>query len=145
LKLGFYSRRARGSVNAARDLIRASGLGASVTDIRKFRQHVFDAPADSPLKELEYAPDFYSTSMCRDLVFHVEEHQYTLPEIAQMLDACNLEFLGLSDLPPEALGRYASMFPDDTRRTNVENWDEYERRYPLTFSRMFLFWCRVRE
>jgi hypothetical protein len=81
--------------------------------------------------------------MCRDLLFHVQEHQYMLPEIAEMLDACGLEFLGLSDLPAEALGRYASMFPDDVPRTNIAYWDRYEEQYPRTFSRMFLFWCRA--
>jgi SAM-dependent methyltransferase/Tfp pilus assembly protein PilF len=143
MKLGFYSRRARVSVTAAREAISASRIGASATDIRQFRQRVFDAPADSPLKELEIAPDFYSTSMCRDLLFHVQEHQYGLPEIADMLGACGLEFLGLSDLPAETLGRYASMFPDDPRRTNIAYWDRYEERYPRTFSRMFLLWCRA--
>ena len=143
MKLGFYSRRARESVTAAREFIGASRIASTPADIRRFRQHVFEAPADSPLKELEYAPDFYSTSMCRDLLFHIEEHQYTLPEIADMLQSCKLEFLGLSDLPAESLGRYASMFPDDVHRTNIAYWDRYEKQYPRTFSRMFLFWCRA--
>ena len=143
MKLGFYSRRARESVTAARNIIAASGIASTPADIRRFRQQVFDAPADSPLKELEYAPDFYSTRMCRDLLFHIEEHQYTLPEIGEMLQACGLEFLGLSDLPAESLGRYAGMFPDDVHRTNIAYWDRYEEQFPRTFSRMFLFWCRA--
>jgi hypothetical protein len=28
-----------------------------------------------------YWPDFFGTSACRDLLFHVQEHQFTLPEI----------------------------------------------------------------
>jgi hypothetical protein len=26
---------------------------------------------------------------------------------------------------------------------DVANWDAYEERYPDTFSRMFVFWCRL--
>jgi tetratricopeptide (TPR) repeat protein/SAM-dependent methyltransferase len=143
MKLGFYSERARHAVTAAREIIAAEGIPATEPEMRRFRRRVLDAPPDSPLYELRYAPDLYSTSMCRDLVFHVQEHQYTLPRLAEMLHACGLEFLRLSELPPEALGRYLEMFPGDATMNDIGRWDALERRYPDTFSRMFLFWCRA--
>ena len=38
--------------------------------------------------------DFYSTSECRDLLFHVQEHRMTLPQIKAFLAAQDLQFLG---------------------------------------------------
>ena len=38
--------------------------------------------------------DFYSMSECRDLLFHVQEHQFTIPQIEATLQELRLEFLG---------------------------------------------------
>ena len=36
-------------------------------------------------KKLNYNYDFYSTSNVRDLIFHVQEHRYTIPKILKLL------------------------------------------------------------
>ena len=46
--------------------------------------------------------DFYSTSECRDLLFHVQEHRMTLPQIKAFLVAQELQFLGFEIDPHEA-------------------------------------------
>ena len=43
--------------------------------------------------------DFYSTSGTRDLIFHVQEHRFTIPEISKILKDLNLEFIGFSTNP----------------------------------------------
>ena len=145
MKLGLYSRRARHSVNAARQLIAARQIPPTEAAIRSFRQTVLDAAPDSPLGELRYSNDFYSTSMCRDLLFHIQEHQYDMLQISELLRDAGLNFLGLSELPQETIDRYRRMFPNDTFMKSVGNWDRYEEQYPNTFSGMFLFWCRKPE
>ena len=142
MRLGFYSARARVSVTAARRIIAAEGISPTESEIRNFRQRVFESSRDSPLKELEHASDFYSMSMCRDLLFHVQEHQYTLPQIGAMLDAVDLEFLGLAELSPDTVFGYRRMFPADRQMTDIAGWDAYEAEDPDTFSNMFLLWCR---
>jgi hypothetical protein len=142
MKLGLYSARARVSVSAARRLISEQRIASTEAAIREFRQHVLGADSSSALWELRYSLDFYSMSMCRDLLFHIEEHQYGLPEIAVMLQQAELTFLGLSELPQDAVAAYRRMFPEDRLMTNMANWDAFEARYPDTFSNMFLFWCR---
>jgi 2-polyprenyl-3-methyl-5-hydroxy-6-metoxy-1,4-benzoquinol methylase len=142
MKLGFYSRHARTAVNAARAMIAQARISPTESEIRKFRQVVFAAGEDSLLREIAYAPDFYSMSMCRDLLFHVEEHQYALPQLGAWLAELGLEFLGLAELPQDTITRYRRMFPDDAQMIDISNWDAYEKQYPDTFSRMFLFWCR---
>ena len=66
LKLGLYSKRARASVNVAREVIRQRQLPATASAIREFRQYVYTAERDSPLKSLLRWRDFYSMSDCRD-------------------------------------------------------------------------------
>jgi len=142
MRLGFYSARARVSVTAARDLIAAEGIHATEPEIRQFRQRVLAAEKGSALKELEHSNDFYSMSMCRDLLFHVQEHQFTLPQLGEMLRALELEFLGLAELTQDTVARYRRLFPEDLHMTDLANWDSYERQYPDTFSGMFVLWCR---
>lgn len=141
MKLGFYSARARVSVTAAREIIANEGIAATEPEMRTFRQRVFAAAESSPLKELEHSNDFYSMSMCRDLLFHVQEHQYTLLELGAMLREVDLQFLGLAELPQEAVARYRSLYPNDERMVDIASWDAYEQQYPDTFSHMFLLWC----
>jgi SAM-dependent methyltransferase/Tfp pilus assembly protein PilF len=141
MKLGFYSARARVSVTAAREIIANERITATEPEMRTFRQRVFASDESSPLKELEHSNDFYSMSMCRDLLFHVQERQYTLRELGAMLREVDLQFLGLAELPQEAVARYRSLYPNDARMVDIASWDSYEQQYPDTFSRMFLLWC----
>jgi 2-polyprenyl-3-methyl-5-hydroxy-6-metoxy-1,4-benzoquinol methylase len=143
LKLGLYSKRARASVNVAREIIRRRRLPATANAIREFRQHVYGAERDSPLKSLLRWRDFYSMSDCRDFLFHVQEHQFELPQIAAMLRDHGLTVLGMSkQLPRHALAAYRQMFPRDETLADLQKWDAAEARYPETFLGMYQVWCR---
>jgi ubiquinone/menaquinone biosynthesis C-methylase UbiE len=142
MKLGLYSARARAAVNSARAEIAALQVAPTADGIRDFRQRVFASPPDSALKALEQWDDFYSLSMCRDLLFHVQEHQFTLPQIGEMLAACGLELVSLADLPDAVWESYRRLYPDDKLAVNLSNWDEYEALHPATFRGMYLFWWR---
>ena len=48
---------------------------------------------ENPLKDIVNWTDFFSLSMCRDLVFHVKEHRVTLPWIKSTLDDLHLRCL----------------------------------------------------
>ena len=73
----------------------------------------------------------------------MQEHQYKLPQIGAMLREAGLDFLGLAELPQDAVFGYRRMFPADSEMTDMAAWDAYEREHPETFSRMFLLWCRA--
>ena len=79
-------------------------------------------------------------SECRDLLFHVQEHQYDLAGIAKLLNDQNLEFKGFY-LRQDTLARYQKMFPQDLQKTNLDNWKKFEERYPNSFAEMYRFWC----
>ena len=82
---------------------------------------------------------FYSMSTYRDLVFHVQEHQHTLPEICEMLAVLDLEFLGFEHTDPTIPGRYRQRFPQDPVMTDLELWHRFELDNPTTFENCYRF------
>ena len=141
LRLSLYSELARVSVTAARAEIQAAGMPATAAAIGGFRQFVLRQKSDSVLAPLSGFLDFYSMSMCRDLMFHVQEHQMRLPQIASMLAESRLTLLGFANLAPEAIGAYLRAYPDDAPMTDCSNWDAFELQHPQTFAEMYQFWC----
>jgi len=81
MSLGFYSEVARRHVVKTREFITARGYASTPDDIRRFRQDLAVRNARPELRWLCDMPDFYSTSECRDLLFHVQEHRLTLGQI----------------------------------------------------------------
>lgn len=142
LKIGLYSERARASVNAARAIIRERQIAPTVAAIRELRQEIYAAAPDSPLRPLFGCTDFYSTSMCRDLIFHVQEHQFCLPQVVAMLREQGLSVLGLSDLQRNAIAAFSQMFPGASAATDYQSWDTFEVRYPETFMNMYQVWSQ---
>jgi SAM-dependent methyltransferase len=74
MHLGFYSELARIHVVKAREFIAAHGYASTPEDIRRFRRDLTEQVANADLQWLSEISDFYSTSECRDLLFHVQEH-----------------------------------------------------------------------
>jgi hypothetical protein len=85
--------------------------------------------------------DFFSASTCRDLLFHVQEHRMTLPDIAAFLAAEGLALVGF-DVEASVAARYRRRFPDDPAMTNLAHWHAFETEHPPTFAGMYLFWVR---
>jgi 2-polyprenyl-3-methyl-5-hydroxy-6-metoxy-1,4-benzoquinol methylase len=141
MKLGFYSRIARENINRLRDYIRKQGFGSSPSDIRQNRESLILACEQQGLGNVLLTRDFYSTSGCRDLLFHVQEHQLTLPEIKEFIDRNGLVFLGF-EIDGNTLARYLKEFPDDVAATNLSHWHEFEKKNPDTFVSMYQFWVQ---
>jgi SAM-dependent methyltransferase len=136
--VGLYSKVARSDINAARAYVAARARDGSAEEIRRCRQQIMALPDDAPGKSVVTAGDFYSTSDCRDLLFHVQEYQHTLPEIAQFIAAEDLTFLGFQ-LPGRVLLGYAEAHPDDPAMTDLARWDAFERAHPEVFASMYQF------
>ena len=80
MKLGFYSEIARRDIVRARNLISARGYGSTPHEIRESRQYLRQVEKAENIGPVLQG-DFYSTSECRDLLFHVQEHRMTLDVI----------------------------------------------------------------
>jgi tetratricopeptide (TPR) repeat protein/2-polyprenyl-3-methyl-5-hydroxy-6-metoxy-1,4-benzoquinol methylase len=136
MRLGFYSEIARRHVVQARKIIAAHGYGSIPDDIRRFRQEV-----NVELQWLRNIGEFYSTSECRDLLFHVQEHRLTLGQIESFLGESGLHFLGFN-LDTHVLHQYRARFTDDPSMTNLRNWARFEADNPDTFAGMYHFWLQ---
>jgi len=141
--IGLYSEAARQSIVQARALSAQRGYRATPDDIRKFRQEIM-RDVDSPRwKLIKSFRDFYSMSGCRDLLFNVMEHRFSIPEIAAFLNDNDLSFLGFEFARGSlVVERFRERFPDPSALTNLENWHSFEESNPQTFSDMYLFWVR---
>lgn len=139
--LGLYSEVARQDIVRLRQWAADKGFEPTVKGIRAFRRALRDAGGkDAPA--IPRTSDFYTTSTVRDLVFHVQEHRFTLPRIKALLDDTGLEFLGFSLPNPLVKQAYRERFPGDPDCLDLDNWDRFERDNPRTFEAMYQFWCR---
>jgi SAM-dependent methyltransferase len=126
---GLYSESARRNIVAARDFIARQNYSGRAEDIRRCRQELMDFPNGTALKNVTYTTEFYNTSECRDLLFHVQEHRTTLPEIKADLAAHNLEFIGF-EIDSSARRQYAARFPADRAMADLDRWHELETDHP---------------
>jgi tetratricopeptide (TPR) repeat protein/SAM-dependent methyltransferase len=138
MAIGLYSRLARGEINAIRAFIAAEGYGATAADIQRCRQDILAFAAQTPGRSVVHSGDFYSMSGCRDLLFHVQEHQHTLPEIAAFLAGQDLQFLGF-EIDQRVLGAYVERNPEDPAGLDLERWHRFELDHPGLFAGMYQF------
>ena len=140
LKLGLYSEIARQHIVKAREFIKKKKFKNTIKDIRNCRESIFNEKKDPLLQKIFHSNDFYSTSSVRDLMFHVKEHRFTIPEISKMLKNLNLEFLGFLNLLIKI--KFSKFFPNDKKNISLDNWNQFEISNPDTFSNMYQFWVR---
>jgi SAM-dependent methyltransferase len=143
MRLGFYSKRARRHINAMRDLISKGGYQPTPDGIRLARQTIIArAATDEAAAWIARSPDFYSVSACRDLLFHVQEHQFTIPQIGDFLAANDLQFIAFDVIQPQIREAYRQKFPQDPTATDLKCWDEFEAEHPHLFGGMYQFWIK---
>jgi SAM-dependent methyltransferase len=139
MRIGLYSALARPAVVAARRFIAERGYGTTANDIRKCRQELMNLPDGAPMKILVDSSDFFNISGCRDLMFHVQEHQVTLPAIKSFLIENDLEFLGFVEMDAGTIREYGRRFPADDAMTDLDLWHRFETEHPHTFAGMYMF------
>ena len=104
MAVGLYSERARADLEPARAFIAERGYRPTAPDIRRCRHELLElGPAVS--RRLHDSVDFFTTSECRDMLFHVQEHRMTLPQIGAFLAENDLTFVGF-ELDAAVNGRY---------------------------------------
>lgn len=141
MKIGLYSEAARQLVVAARRWIEQLDYQATRADIRRFRDNLLCGRLTGDFTPLFDSPDFYSTSGCRDLLFHVQEHRFNPLQLQQLLDRHALNFLGFT-LPPETRRRFIN--DDFGSLTDLSAWHRFEQQHPDTFGGMYQFFVQPR-
>ena len=140
IKLALYSEKARQPVVQLHRSIAEQGLRPDLEGIRTVRRYIGQHEQD--FGRILRSTDFYNTSGVRDMLFHAQEHRFTALQIKDLLHDCDLEFLGFLISNPSITTQYVSQFPDDPDCLNLRNWHAFEEQNPLSFGKMYVFWCR---
>jgi SAM-dependent methyltransferase len=141
MRLGFYSELARQDIVRVRNLISKEDIGSTSQEIRDYRKHLLELKEHENYGFATSSSDFFSTSACRDLLFHVQEHRLNLKIIADFLKDHDLNFLGF-DIDRSVIRAYKNRFPNDPAATNLDQWRIYEEENPTTFLAMYQFWVQ---
>ncbi|PZQ45766.1 MAG: hypothetical protein DI551_06395 [Micavibrio aeruginosavorus] len=141
MRVALYSKPARREINEARKAIARKGYDAGDDSIRNFRQNIQKLLKRRSWKNIAEFYDYYFLNECCDLLFHVQELQFTPLMIAEHLQKLGLSFEGFY-LPAKTKMLYAKRFAHDPGQRDLNNWDKFEQKYPDTFRNMYVFWCK---
>ncbi len=141
MRVSLYSQIARHAINDARDVISDKSIGDNTDSIRKFRHEIDQHLKHKTRKNIANFRDYFSLPECRDLLFHVQEHQFDIPTIKGILADFGLEFLSFN-LAPEVMDKYKRVHKDDPMATNLDLWAKWEEKKTDLFREMYAFWCR---
>ena len=83
--------------------------------------------------------DFYSLSTLRDLLFHVQEHRFTIPLIKDYLDKLGLKFCGFET---QQISHFQRTDKYKGNLYDLNEWQAYEEANPDAFASMYQFWCQ---
>jgi len=139
MKIGLYSELARNNIVQARREIELRGYSPSLDDIRKYRDEIISRSSDFTI--ILGSRDFYSLSTCRDLLFHVQEHRFTLPQLENSLHHLGLRFLGF-EMKNSSKHKFRKLYPDHDAMRSLRLWHEFELENPDTFAGMYQFWVQ---
>ena len=141
MRIGLYSERARQPVVACRKFLVERGYLPTAAGIRAGRQVLLTASSLGDIGSVVNSADFHASSAVRDLLFHVQEHRFGLPNIRRLLAEFGLDFIGF-EIDNSVLRQYCRRFPADPAMNNLDSWDAFEAESPLTFSGMYQFWVQ---
>jgi tetratricopeptide (TPR) repeat protein/2-polyprenyl-3-methyl-5-hydroxy-6-metoxy-1,4-benzoquinol methylase len=144
MKIGLYSEIARQHIVETRAFIEKNDYGSSQEAIRQCRVEIMEMPTktDSKISKVLNSNDFYSLSTCRDLLFHVQEHRFTLPEIETALKELGLAFIGFELQDLQVQNRFKELDPRKESLTSLPLWHQFELDHPDTFAGMYQFWVQ---
>ena len=139
MKIGLYSELARQPIVRIRKEVTLRKVGTTEADIREFRRSLAESH-DENNQLLNTSSDFFSLSTLRDLIFHVQEHRFTLPQIKDCLDELGLKFCGFEN--KDAISNFRKLHGEEADIYDLALWNEYEESNSRAFVGMYQFWCQ---
>ena len=139
MKIGLYSELARQHIVKIRKEISKAGLGSSNTEMRSFRNMLMKSDKNYHNLILN-SPDLYSMSTLKDLLFHVQEHRFTITQIQDCLSELGMKFCGFE--AKQIVLHFKQTNTGDSDPYNLDKWKVYEEANPRTFAGMYQFWCQ---
>ena len=139
MKIGLYSELARKHIVEMRQEIKETGIGSSDAAMKSFRTTVIESDQKHHRRILN-SSDFYSFSELKDLLFHVQEHRFTIPQIQNCLSRLGLKFCGFHS--PEIISHFKLTNIGAGDPYDLDKWHAYEEANPSAFGGMYQFWCQ---
>ncbi len=139
MMVGLYSKYARKHIIKIRNEIQKAEIDINIQNIKKFRENIINSDSNDSKLIIE-SPDFYSLSNIRDLLFHAQEHRFTLLEIKEYLKKLNLQFCGFEN--KSLLRSFNQNNENKNDLHNLNFWDKIEINNPRIFANMYQFWCQ---
>jgi hypothetical protein len=139
MKIGLYSELARSDIVQMRHEIQQFNAGSSNDAMKSFRKMVVNSK-EAHHNMIALSPDFYSLSTFRDLLFHVQEHRFTVPQIKDCLRELGLKFCGFEAIDIDQNFKLNNTGADDPY--DLDKWNSYEEANANTFGAMYQFWCQ---
>ena len=139
MRIGLYSELARQHIIKIREEIRQTGVGSSNAEMRSFREIIIRSDIDHHELIIK-SPDFYSLSNLRDLLFHVQEHRFTIPLIKDYLNKLGLKFCGFET--SKIVSDFKLTNEDKEDPYDLDKWQAYEEANPRAFAGIYQFWCQ---
>jgi len=141
MRVGLYSGLARAGLSEVREKMGELERPITNQKIYDYRNKVLDN-AGVEFENLARYPDFFSTSELRDLLFHVQEHTFTLIEIKNMLNELDLVFCGFETVDEKTKEAVSAGGGDSESLFSLDAWHNFEQLNPHYFSGMYTFWVQ---
>jgi tetratricopeptide (TPR) repeat protein len=138
MRIGLYSELARQHIAEIRQEISEAGIGSSDEEMKSFRAKVINSDQDHH-RTISNSHDFYSLSTLRDLLFHIQEHRFTVSQIQDCLSELGLKFCGFET---EIISQFKLTNAGGNDLYDLDKWQDYERANPSAFRGMYQFWCQ---
>ena len=142
MKIGLYSAIARQHIMKARRLIEERKISTKKEDMINFRDEIIKHNKLNLRNLLQSTPDFFSTSSLRDLLFHVQEHRFNIPDIRQLIKQLGLEFIGFDLQNEETRNIFLSTYSQKNALYDLDKWENFEQSHTRTFAGMYNFWTQ---
>ena len=139
IMIGLYSEKAREHIKRLRSNFKKYKYEINEENIKILREKIISSN-NLDNKLIRQSPDFYSLSSVRDLLFHVQEHRFTIKKIIEILNNLNLKFCGFENR--NAVIEFQKIYKNKEDLYNLDYWDKFENKNPRTFAGMYQFWCQ---
>ena len=139
MKIGLYSELARKNIVKIREKFKKYDTCLNKKEIIDFRKTLCDLKNDD-YRFFYRFNDFFSLSEFRDLLLHIQEHRFTIPQIQSNLAELGLKFCGFDDDTIIQNFKLANVEKFDLYDLN--KWRLYEEANPIAFIGMYQFWCQ---
>ena len=139
IKIGLYSKMARKNITKIRKEIAKAKLEIKKSEIRKFRKSIIQSDGRH-YETILSSKEFYSLSGVRDLLFHYQEHHFTIPQIKRSISDLGLSFCGFENT--KIVEIFKSLNSGKNDLYDLNKWNDFEIKYQNAFAGMYQFWCQ---